>query len=485
MKEKIIFLVVISYLVRLLLSPFFIAFPYIPHDYYAYGGAGEAMMNGDFFMETSQRFQPFERTMSLYGPFFASLMSVFYMMFGVFDIFMFKISAIIFDVMSTVMIYLIARKILGEKNAFYVGLMYCFSFILLLNSAVIGDDSVYSLFFVFASVYFLMEKRPMLSAVFFSTAIMFRFSPWIMFFPPLCYYVLQKWKFSSLIKYVTTAGVAFLIMLLPFVFLGGSKATYYIFGAHTGFQQSIEPYSILLSIYHVFKLVTNININSIALYALAAAYSITFCIIFIKKMENSEIELVRNIGLVGIVGLLFGPGLSGVYMNWIVLPIFILFGTKLRGCKITKQWVIGVTLIFFSLLIYSAIYREGVVQYSNADRLLLLGATIMAPIGVYNFMHFIKKYRIVWVLVVFATIMCVELDAAPLLAMPIKDISEKLVDPSSFTVINKMYGDHVQGKPEKLIAYGSFYVGSAVILWLCLGFLYYSFLKDNWIALIK
>jgi hypothetical protein len=75
--------------------------------------------------------------------------------------------------------------------------------------------------------------------------------------------------------------------------------------------------------------------------------------------------------------------------------------------------------------------------------------------------------------------MSVEVYAAPLLALPLKNISEKLINPNKFTVINELYGDHIQGRSDLFLAYGIFFGGSAIILWIFLGLLYYTILKDK------
>lgn len=485
MKKTIIFLIIISYLVRLLISPFLVVFPMLPHDYYAHSGAGEAMMEGNFFMETSKRFQP-EPGPMVYGPFFTILVTLWYLLFGVFDWYMFKLPVIIFDALNTVMIYLIGKKILKERLAFYVSLLYCFSFISLLNSAVLGDDMIYSLFFFLCSVYFLIHDKPLISAVFFSITEMFRFAPWALYLFALCCYVFRKWELKGLLKYILVTGVSFVVMLLPFVVLvGWYKATYYILGGPTGLQEKIGFYSSFLSFYNIFRLITGININFLLIPIFFVIYVITSCIIFERNSKNKEMDLFKNITLIGIVGLLFGPILAGQYMNWIIVPLFILFGTKLKSYHITKQWIFGVILIIISLLIYSIIYRGNFnIQYSRLDRVLLLSAIILAPFGVFNLLHHVdNRYRLIWVFIVFAVIMSFEYEAGPLLAFPIKDISQRLINLNYFKTINKEFGNHIGGRTDFFLAYGSFSFFSAVIMWFCLGFLYYSLLfvrfKEN------
>jgi Gpi18-like mannosyltransferase len=482
--EIIIFLIIVSYLTRIFLTPFFVMFPYIPHDSYAHSGAGESMAEGNFFMETSKIFEPVRIRVSEYGPFFSTLMLLWYRFFGVYDFFMFKIPVIIFDVLNTLMVYFIGKKILGSRKAFYVSLLYCFSFIVLYNTAVLGDELNYSLLFMLFSTYCIINKKFSLSAVLFSAAMMFRFSPWVLFGPALLFYVFKKENLKESMKYILISGLSLLIMLSPFILLAGwYKTTYYIFGSNVGLQQSedYKNYTLFLSIINVLNLVTNINLNFLSLPLLFVGYIITLILILFKRLKNAEIELLRNIVLLGIIGLLVGPGLAGQYMAWVIAFLFILFGLKFNEKRFTTMWLaLGVCLIFVSLLIYSIIYREGIVQYSSLDRLLLIIVVIMAPIGTfYLFYPLDRNYRLIWVFIVLGTILSIEIFAAPLLIFPMKNFSERLINLSKFKVINGLYGDHIQGNPEIFVAYGSFYLGSAIILWFCLGLLYYSLLKDN------
>jgi hypothetical protein len=271
-------------------------------------------------------------------------------------------------------------------------------------------------------------------------------------------------------------GMIYLVFLSPFIWLSGVKnATFYLIEYET------RAAGWCMSFYNIFRYVTNVEISSLATPILILSYLITLYFIFKRKLKNNKTELFRNMTLLWITSLLFGGWLCGSYL-YLMFPFFlILFSLKFTKVRIiTKQKLLGVSFIFLSLLIHSTIYREGIVLYSRLDRMLLFSATIIAPIGVFNLMHGIRRsYRIIWSLVILAVIMYEEVLAAPLLVLPLKDIAERLIDLNRFTMINKLYGDHIKGRPEIFLAYGISYGVPALILWICLGFLYYILLRDN------
>jgi len=483
MKDREIFviLIIVAYLARLLLIPFYILTPYIPHDFYVYVGPGKCMAEGKFprydcaswFAEKTDR-------PSVYGPLFSSLMMVWYSIFGDYDFVMLKVLVSVFDVLNVLLMYMIGRNFFSKKKSFFIALLYCFSFIVLYNSAVLGNDEVIAMAFVLSAVYFLMKGKFKLSALSWAASIMFK-TVGIIIFPAICYYVYRRYGIKKGLIYFVFSTVFFLLIALPFYLAGGlNGAVYHIIGSPTALQGSSEPYSSTMSFYNIFRYVTNKNINSLAVPLMAVSYIATLAIILLKKLKNPEMEFFRNAALLWIVILAFGSLLVGTYVYYFFpfLIIFLGFGIK-KDVLITKQFATGAFLIFISLLVYSVVYREGLVEYSFTDRILLLLAMALAPLGAYNLFHsFGANYRILWSVIILATIMSVEVYAAPLLVFPLKSISG-MIDTNKFTAINELYGDHIQGRTDVFLAYGIFYGGSAVLLWICLCSLYYTLLKER------
>lgn len=496
-KEILIVLIMIAYLTRIFLIPFFIMFPYIPHDFYAYVGPGKCLAEGKFpRWDCASWYADKTEEPSIYGPLFSALMMVVYLVFGEYDILMFKLVVVIFDVINVLIIYLIGLKFFSKKKSFYIALLYCFSFIVLYNSAILGNDEVIVTTFILSSIYFLMNKKLKLSAIFWCISIMLK-NIGIIIFPAMCYYVYRKIGIKKSFMYFLFNIIFFFIISLPFILIGGLNGVlYHIIGSSQGFQggvllniigsvqifqKNVGPYTTFLSFYNIFRNITNININSIAKPVLAISYLITLIIICIKKLKNINIEFFRNMTILWIVVLGLGFQLVGFYMYFFFPYLLILLGLNYKkNIFITKQFILGIILIIVSLFIYSTIYREGLIKYSFFDRILLLSITFLIPFGVYNLFYGVKtSYRIIWSIIILAILMSVEVYAAPLLVLPLKNIGGRLIDLNKFSVINKLYGDHIKGSVDVFLAYGIFYGGSAVILWVSLGLLYYTILKDK------
>jgi len=475
-KEIIVFLILISYLVRIILSPFFVMFPHIPHDFYLYIGSGKCMADGEYLMWSCTEWGGRQGQISQYGPFLSTLMMFWYLLFGEFNFFMFKIPSIIFDTLNVLMIYFIGKKLFDKKLAFCLSLLYCFSFITLYNSAVLGNDDMIAMFFILGSLYFLIDKKLSISAVFSSASIMFKIVG-IISLPAVFYYIFRKYGLNALFKYILLLGIVYFVFLSPFILIAGpEKALFYIFGS----PKTIKQVGGFSSFYNIFEYITNINVDFLVVPILLLSYLVTFCLFFIRKLKNHEMELFRNITLFWIASLLFGGQLTATQQYLIFVFLLIPIGYYIKKKHTTTQTIGGV-LIFISLLVLSVIYRWGVVEYSSIDRILLLSITITSPLGVFLLLKNVKmNYRVIWTFIILAVVMWDTNHAAPFLALPLENIANQLnqsIDINRFTVVQDSYGDHIQGKPEVFLAYGISYGGPAVILWICLILLYYNLLK--------
>jgi dolichol kinase len=144
----------------------------------------------------------------------------------------------------------------------------------------------------------------------------------------------------------------------------------------------------------------------------------------------------------------------------------------------TKRQYFGIILAIIGLIIYSIIFRESIIEYTSFDRLLLLSTVFMIPIGTFYLLYGIKRnYRIICSLIILGCMMNWSVEAAPLSVLPIKNMPN--IDISRFTFLNETYGEYMRGGLGLLLSYGIFYGGSAAILWVFLGLLYYIILKDK------
>jgi hypothetical protein len=451
-------------------------FPYIPHDFSAYIGSGKCMAEGKYLMWDCTEWAKRTTSMSLYGPLFSTLSMFWYLLFGI-DFFSFKILSIIFDIANILLIFFIAKKFFDQKKSFYLALVYSFSFLPLHTSSVLGNNTPIFMSFFLLSVYFLIEKKLILSSFFNVVSILFKVIP-AMVFLVIIYYIIKKYDRKKTIMYVFSSILFFVILIIPFSIIAGPEKAMYSFIA---LLKSDYSGSGTMSIYNIFKYVSNIDIDFLSKYFLIAGYLVTLYFIVKHPLKNSEIELLRNILLVFICSVLFGIWIAPYYMYFLFPFIFFLFGNYIKNFKrMKKQWLFGVSLTIISLILFSAIYRWGFVNYTRFDRVLLLVAVVLAPIGTFYSLNWLKKsYRNVWVLLVFAIIMFEELHAAPLVILPMEKIADKLIDTSKMKVVMELYGDHIDSK-SKFLAYGIFYGLPALMVWIGLIYYYYILLKEKY-----
>jgi hypothetical protein len=451
-------------------------FPYIPHDFSAYIGSGKCMAEGKYFRWDCTDWAKRTTNMSLYGPLFSTLSMIWYLIFGM-DFFSFKILSIIFDVTNVALVFFIGKKFFNKEKSFYLALIYSFSFLPLHTSSVLGNNTPIFMTFFLLSIYFLIEKKLNLSSLFTVISIFFKLVS-VIAYPIIVYYIFRKYNRKKAILYVFSSILFFAILIIPFSIIAGPEKAMYSFIAPLTADYSGSG---TMSIYNIFKYVSNIDIDFLSKYFLVAGYLVTLYFIVKHPLKNSETELLRNILLVFIVSVLFGIWIAPYYMYFLFPFIFFLFGNNVIKLKQMKvKWLFGVFLIIVSLILFSVVYRWGFVNYTWFDRLILLISVVLAPIGTYFSLNWLKKsYRNIWTLLVLAIIMFEELHAAPLVILPMEKLADELIDTSRMKVVMELYGDHIDSK-SKFLAYGIFYGLPALMVWIGLIYYYYILLKEKY-----
>jgi len=472
----ILTLIIISYVVRLAIAPFHIMVPHTPHDVYAYIGPGKCMVEGKFSTKDCLSWQKYSGQPTVYGPVLSPIFAIAYMAFGQYDFFMFKAISIAFDAANTVLIYLLTKKLLNQKLAVYASFIYCLSFMPLFNSAVLGNDEMIIIFALLLGTYFLFTKRLFLSATSYAILVLLKSFP-IVIAPALLLYVYKKYGLKTGFKFSIFGAVFLFIAFSIFIALGGiEKTTFYL---NSGYVGPDEGYNTNLSIFSIFRYVTNINLSFLTIPALFISLFLTLLLTLKFPMKNLEIEFMRNTTLFMVATLFASNLLSGIYTIYFFPFFLILVTTKIKSSTVRfgGNHLLGFFAIFIGLLVYSIIYREGLVTYSATDRAMLLVALLAVTAGeFYLLQNFEMKMRVVWVMVVFSSLMYVEVYAAPLMVFPLKYFTQ-FIDIGRFSVVNKMYGDHIGGRPDLFLAYGIFYALPAVILYICLIAIYVKMLR--------
>ena len=149
------------------------------------------------------------------GAFYKSFISLSFDIHSPVFIIFLKIPAMIADIATALLIFLIVRKYGSFRLAFLSMISYAFNPAIIYNSAIWGQvDSVYTLFFMLALMLFVSDK-PMLSGISLAMAILTK--PQSLVLVPLFVLVMIK-KYSSFTfaKVMTASCAAFVIVALPF-----------------------------------------------------------------------------------------------------------------------------------------------------------------------------------------------------------------------------------------------------------------------------
>ena len=132
------------------------------------------------------------------------------------DEFLFKVPAIIADLLTGFLIYEIAKKYISEKKSLLVTSLYVFNPAVLSNSTLWGQIDSIVVLFSLLSLY-LIEKNIVLSAVFLSIGTLVK--PQVAFLVPLIFYLLIRSKnsYKKIVIYLITGATIFLLGFLPFL----------------------------------------------------------------------------------------------------------------------------------------------------------------------------------------------------------------------------------------------------------------------------
>jgi len=143
------------------------------------------------------------------------------------DELLYKVPAILSDLLTGYLIYRIAIKYVNEKKSLIITSLYVFNPAIIYNSTLWGQiDSIVILFSLLSL--FLVEKNIILSAVFLALGTLVK--PQVAFLTPLILFLLfkSKNKVKKIIIYSLTGGILFILGFLPFL-LGGKNLFQFIF----------------------------------------------------------------------------------------------------------------------------------------------------------------------------------------------------------------------------------------------------------------
>lgn len=131
-----------------------------------------------------------------------------------------KLPAIIFDILSSFMVFLIFKKINHNKLGISMVILYLFNPVILIDSTVWGQvDSIFS-FLIALAILLLIERKHYTSTIFFALAVMMK-PQGIIVLPILAYELIRNKKVSKIV--ISLIIFLFVVFIVTFPF---SKHTY-------------------------------------------------------------------------------------------------------------------------------------------------------------------------------------------------------------------------------------------------------------------
>lgn len=399
----LIILLLSSFIVRLLIAPLYLEPPEFPPDFSVFASAGEAIINGTWFVNLNPTVDI--RSLSSYpgpyGPLLGATYAPILFLFGR-DYLLMKMLSILFDTFNVLLVYLIATNLRGKDFARYASIFYSFSYLVLFSAAAVGNNDNIELFWVLLAIFLTLKPNPnfILSAISLGIAMGYVFIPFIVLLP-IVYYLYRINKVHEIFTYILTVLATFTVILLPFYLRAGLNVVYPYLGPW-GIQLSNWPPTILdidgMSVHHLIKMLSYFIIfGSDKPYntyhfpewasTIISLFGFTFALWYILKfrLNDKNLELVRNIFILFFVGLVFFRVFYFLNMIWMFAVLLMLFNlTKNRTAnfQLSKLQIAGILLVISGTVIHASIYRW-LIDYTLLERLLLIAGVIVVTIGTY------------------------------------------------------------------------------------------------------
>lgn len=438
-KKFIVLVILTSFLGRLIFAYIFIRYPDTPHDFYAYIDGANLLLEGKALYQVPTS----NGKIFIYPPLFATLMAGWIAIFGT-NYFLLKFPSIIFSSLTIIVLFYLLKRVSNTQTAKYFTVIFSFSYMTLFSSGFWGNDDDIFLFFMITTIYLLLTKRYKLSAVNLAISILFKQIP-IILFPAIIIYLYRTLGIRQIVKYIFVFTISFLILLFPFYLNSGTSVLY----PYTGATNFRTHYSTVCFLSPLNLVKTGIGIYQNAIHYLsthtmipydqnplkntvmcplnmffnkiATPYSILgLILIFIYilkfKIKDAKLEFTRNLFLFIFGSLLFSKAFVPIYFQWF-FPIFLILLSfkekeKFKNYILSKKELIGILLVFISLLIQSVT----LIHYSSQTqgRVLLSLCCFLGGIGTY-LMFFRLNFRKIWAIIVFLGILYDIIGINPLL----------------------------------------------------------------------
>jgi len=260
------------------------------------------------------------------------------------EVILYKLPAILSDLLTGYFIYKIVKKIKTEKLALIASAAYVFNPAILANSSLWGQvDSLTSLFAIM-SIYF-FDKKFLFSSIFLAIGVLIKPQAALAVIPILFLMTKNKWKMKKVIEYGLIGLTAFLLMFLPFV------------GKNNFFEFVFERLSLVFGQYPY----TSINsFNFWGLFGFWKADNLLFQFMIIPVLVGIYVNFVKKVklkkgkeyvllALVFLAGFLFMTRLHERHL----LPVFASLAVSASFYPLLWITYVGLSVSYVANLFYS------------------------------------------------------------------------------------------------------------------------------------
>lgn len=406
-KKFLLSIFVASFFIRLIISPFFVLPPDLPHDMIYYINAAENVINGSLYVDPNTLAGGMTYSsiyVGPYGPLLGSIYTPIILLFGK-NFWLLKMPSIFFDSLNVVLVYLIARNLKNAEVAKYVSIFYGFSYLVIFSSAAQGNNDNYELFFALMGVYLIVKENPkvILSAVFLGIAAGFVFIS-LTILPAILYYLYRIGKLKEIFIYSAATFATLGIILLPFSMIAGSLVLHPYIGpwvqipgwppstTHPVDGMGIPNMIKMLSYFFIYgsdkPYDTYVFPDRVA--TVSTLIGLVFILIYALnfKMSDKKIELIRNIFLIFFLGLVFFREFFFMNMPWIFPFVLILGAVNFEKKKFSlgHPEIFGILITILSLGLHTIIYNE-YLPYNPIEKIAIALGIFLAVIGTYSTMQ--------------------------------------------------------------------------------------------------
>lgn len=365
-KKFLFYLMVVAVLVRIPIILFYIDYPSIPHDMYAYREMARLLLGGGVLYQDEN----YEH-LTMYGSLFAVVIAGWVKMFG-YGYLGLKIPSLIFDVLTVIPVYLIIKEIKDERTARYGVVVFTFSYTVLANIMEGNDDHIF-LFFMLMSIYYLI-KNSIWSPVMLAVAAGFKVTPFIIL-PPILYYEYRNHGIRRVGRYMIILIILFSLIILPFYLKAGMNVFYPYLPNSMDFNVPVGTNiaSVLGFLDYFFNYglsypYENYEFPSWILKPLTYG-GVGLGLIYSFTRGSGTVGLIKSSFVMIFVGLMFSINFDPHYILWVFPFLVILFVDRVPSFN-------GMFLGWIGVLIMSYFYRWDIDYPYFVRGLLVVGMVL-------------------------------------------------------------------------------------------------------------